>query len=238
MDEVQGVVGGAEGVSIVASRPWVWWATVICCVVGAALAGPEWLPLGWTREDGPVEWIGFTSLLTASILAFVAAWHQRPAHHPAMAASVLGAVLLFGAGEEISWGQRIFEVDTPEVLVDGNAQDELNLHNLADLQHKAVAGQLAIAGGGVLLALRGRRRWARVGLPFFAGYLMYRVTRGVAAVADWGPAGRNSEAAEVMLGFGLLALTAVLAADARRGSTAIGTPGGSRASHATSQRLH
>ena len=185
-------------------------------MVGAALAGPEWLPLTWTREDGPVEWIGFASFLAASVLALVAAWQLRAVHRPAVAAAALAAVLFFAAGEEISWGQRIFEVDTPEVLVDGNEQDELNLHNLVGLQHKAVAGQLAIAAGGLVLALLVPRRWARVGAPFFAGYLMYRATRGAAVIADWGPAGRDSEAAEVMLGFGLLALTAALVADVRR----------------------
>jgi hypothetical protein len=191
-----------------------WWATVVGCVVGVALAGPEWLPLSWTREDGPLEWTGFASFLAGSVLAFAAAWRLRPARRPAVAAAVLGTVLLFAAGEEISWGQRVFEVDTPEVLVDSNEQDELNLHNLAGLQHKAVAAQLAVAGIGLLLALR--VRWARVGAPFFAGYLMYRATRGVAAIAGWGPAGRNSEAAEVMLGFGLLALTTALVAHVRR----------------------
>ena len=35
-------------------------------------------------------------------------------------------------------------------------------------------------------------------------------------IADWGPASRDSEAAEVMLGFGLLALTAPLVADVDR----------------------
>jgi hypothetical protein len=150
-----------------------------------------------------------------------------------VAAGVLGAVLFFAAGEEISWGQRIFEVDTPRVLVDGNQQDELNLHNLAGLQHKAVAAQLALAGGGVLLALRVPRRWARVGMPFFAGYLMYRAMRGVAAIADWGPAGRNSEAAEVMLAFGLLTLTAALVADVRQGRAPASSAGGSRASPST-----
>lgn len=198
------------------ARTALWWATVICCVAGAALAAPEWLPLRWTREDGPIEWVGFASFLAASTLAFWAAWHLRPDRRPAVATAVLGAVLFFAAGEEISWGQRIFEVDTPDVLVDGNQQDELNLHNLAALQDKAIAGQLAFAAGGLLLARRVPRRWARVGAPFFAGYLLYRATRGVATIAHWGPAGRNSEAAEVMLGFGLLALTAALVADVRQ----------------------
>lgn len=191
-----------------------WAATGVCCLIGAALAGPEWLPLSWTREDGPLEWTGFALFLAGSVLAFAVAWRLRPALRPTVAAAVLGAVLLFAAGEEISWGQRVFEVETPAVLVDGNEQDELNLHNLAGLQHKMVAAQLAIAVTGLLLALR--VPWARVGAAFFAGYLMYRTTRGVAAIAGWGPAGRNSEAAELMLGFGLLALTTALFAHVRR----------------------
>lgn len=45
----------------------------------------------------------------------------------------LGLALLFffGAGEEISWGQRIFGFHTPEPLAQVNKQDEMNLHNLS-----------------------------------------------------------------------------------------------------------
>ena len=49
----------------------------------------------------------------------------------------LGLALLFffGAGEEISWGQRIFGFKTPEQLAQVNKQDELNLHNLSVLEN-------------------------------------------------------------------------------------------------------
>jgi hypothetical protein len=49
----------------------------------------------------------------------------------------LGLALLFffGAGEEISWGQRIFGFETPETLAQVNKQDELNLHNLSVLEN-------------------------------------------------------------------------------------------------------
>jgi hypothetical protein len=40
-------------------------------------------------------------------------------------------LFFFGAGEEISWGQRIFGFKTPEPLAQVNKQDELNLHNLS-----------------------------------------------------------------------------------------------------------
>jgi hypothetical protein len=199
------------------ARPLVrlWWMTAAGCALGVALAGPEWVPSGWTREDGPVEYAGFAAFLGASVLAFVAASGIRRAHRPALAAAVLGTVLLVAAGEEISWGQRLFGTETPAVLVDGNRQDELNLHNIDGLQQKAIIAQLAVAGAGVMVAWFVRRPWARSGVPFFAGYLAYRAARGVAVVAGWGPSGRNAEVAELVLALGLLALTAQLVADVR-----------------------
>jgi hypothetical protein len=44
---------------------------------------------------------------------------------------LLALVFFFGFGEEISWGQRIFGVQTPEPLREINEQGELNIHNLA-----------------------------------------------------------------------------------------------------------
>ncbi len=42
----------------------------------------------------------------------------------------LALFFFFGGGEEISWGQRIFNVQTPEALAEINAQEELNVHNI------------------------------------------------------------------------------------------------------------
>jgi hypothetical protein len=42
---------------------------------------------------------------------------------------LIATVLLFVAMEEISWGQRIFGWETPEVMKTLNTQDETNLHN-------------------------------------------------------------------------------------------------------------
>jgi hypothetical protein len=44
----------------------------------------------------------------------------------------LGLALLFfaGAGEEISWGQRMLGFETPEAISQVNRQEEFNLHNL------------------------------------------------------------------------------------------------------------
>ena len=42
----------------------------------------------------------------------------------------LGLFFLICAGEEISWGQRIFGIATPENIKEINAQGEINIHNL------------------------------------------------------------------------------------------------------------
>lgn len=42
----------------------------------------------------------------------------------------LALVFFFGAGEEISWGQRIFGFTTPESLIENNVQGETTIHNL------------------------------------------------------------------------------------------------------------
>jgi hypothetical protein len=42
----------------------------------------------------------------------------------------LSIILFFGAGEEISWGQRIFNFKTLESIKKENIQGELNIHNL------------------------------------------------------------------------------------------------------------
>ncbi len=42
----------------------------------------------------------------------------------------MSLIFLFGAGEEISWGQRLFDIESSEFFIENNAQKETNLHNL------------------------------------------------------------------------------------------------------------
>jgi hypothetical protein len=44
-------------------------------------------------------------------------------------------VMFFFMVEEVSWGQRIFDFDTPESFKKSNYQDEFNLHNYEYLSH-------------------------------------------------------------------------------------------------------
>jgi hypothetical protein len=43
---------------------------------------------------------------------------------------LFGLMFLFGAGEEIGWGQRIFDIPTPEFFMKYNVRQELSFHNL------------------------------------------------------------------------------------------------------------
>ena len=88
-----------------------------------------WIYWGLSAEDYPVE--TFTSVLffAAGLLLFVTARVERSFFRRWI--YILGGVaLVFVAGEEISWGQRIFGFPTPDFLMDLNAQDEVNVHNI------------------------------------------------------------------------------------------------------------
>lgn len=91
-----------------------------------------------TREDGPYEYAGaILFLFTAIVFAILAAkpglfkGKRRFYKYPEKRYYLLFMVLFFFAfGEEISWGQRIFNFEAPETLKELNVQGEFNLHNL------------------------------------------------------------------------------------------------------------
>lgn len=71
---------------------------------------------------------------------FAACTAYRLAHAKQQGLAVLFAVFacccLFAAGEEISWGQRLFEIGTPPELASINSQGELNVHDVVEAQGK------------------------------------------------------------------------------------------------------
>ncbi|NMO13629.1 hypothetical protein HPC49_31225 [Pyxidicoccus fallax] len=96
-------------------------------------------------EDGPVEMAGALGLgVTAAVFLFAAvrAWRSPEWRMRAPAFVALGLLFFLGAGEEISWGQRLFGWGTPEALAQVNVQQETNLHNLAFMKGWLDAGRL------------------------------------------------------------------------------------------------
>ncbi len=83
-------------------------------------------------EDGIVEWLTVVGLALTSLACLRRVFNlkgEKPKLFLFMTL-LLGLVFFFGAGEEISWGQRIFHIQSSEFFLQNNAQGETNLHNL------------------------------------------------------------------------------------------------------------
>ena len=86
----------------------------------------------YVLEDGLVEWSTFYLLLILMLTSWVKLgqlWSQRTWWFR-FCLLVAGFIFLFGAGEEISWGQRIFRWSAPQYFMENNTQQETTLHNL------------------------------------------------------------------------------------------------------------
>jgi len=87
----------------------------------------------FTQEDGVVENLTSLFLLAASFVSIFRAVRYRKAQKPGLwvfTAVMLAFLFFFAAGEEISWGQRIFGIQSSEFFLEHNKQAETNLHNL------------------------------------------------------------------------------------------------------------
>ena len=97
---------------------------------------------GWIAatipEDHYFEIVGASSLLITSLLFLYGFREARKTLDKSWISIAkqlvylgLAVLFFFGAGEEISWGQRIFGYQTPEQISEVNRQEEFNLHNLS-----------------------------------------------------------------------------------------------------------
>lgn len=83
------------------------------------------------KDDYLVEYTQFFLMIFSALLSFFLhrAWWKKEI--------ILGILffflaigLFFMAGEEISWGQRLFNLETPEKIAERNLQGELTIHNI------------------------------------------------------------------------------------------------------------
>jgi len=93
---------------------------------------PEYFKNTYVLEDGAIEWLTVFALLASALLMLLRAWSLKLVRTRLFLFTTVmaAAVFIFGAGEEISWGQRLFGIETPEWLAEKNKQSEMNLHNL------------------------------------------------------------------------------------------------------------
>lgn len=83
-------------------------------------------------EDGPAEYSTSLIYLIASFLTSAMLFRLYKQQKLGIVAGIIGlmaAAFFFVAMEEISWGQRIFEVSSPEFFQTHNNQGEITLHN-------------------------------------------------------------------------------------------------------------
>jgi hypothetical protein len=185
--------------------------------LGIALIDIDYFENEFSAEDRLVEYV------TAIALLFAAAFQMRKVvlgtfRFPTYIGALFTAfVLFFGAGEELSWGQRIFNWQSTTFFLENNAQEETNLHNLmlGDLKiNKLIFGQLltvAMTCYYLLLPFfRVRNRFLdklmlRSGVPFPS---LRHSTFFIAsyAIVFLIPSERKWEVAELLLAISLLAI--------------------------------
>ena len=88
-----------------------------------------------TSEDNVIENLSAVLLFLCSVFFLISFFHARKSPlkiPPWLTYGLLMFSIAFSliAGEEISWGQRILEIATPDYLSSLNEQDELNFHNI------------------------------------------------------------------------------------------------------------
>jgi hypothetical protein len=117
------------------------------------------------EEDGVFEWVSFVFFALTGIFSLMLASRLRKLKHPwqALLFLLFGLAMLFAAGEEITWGQRIFNWETPEAVQEINNQDETNLHNIEGVLDTLNLIMLAMGLYGVFASFVSRRlkpeRW-------------------------------------------------------------------------------
>jgi hypothetical protein len=98
------------------------------------------------KEDSPVEYLQFFILLIGSVGSCILAYTFTRERNRFLAVIflILGVLLFFVAGDEISWGQRLLHIQTPEQLALANTQEELTFHNLRSLEGFVSIGYILI----------------------------------------------------------------------------------------------
>lgn len=169
------------------------------------------------QEDHWLEWATVWAFLLAAAAAAWAAHHQWWRHRRVPWFLLgLGLFCVFVAGEEISWGQRLFGFTPPEYFLTDNFQQELNVHNIVASDLRQLAFQLIVLGYGVVLPLAAAipatgRFLAKLAVVAPPPTLMPAFAATAAFYAAY-PFEYAGEWAELMLGVGLLT---AIAANAR-----------------------
>ncbi|MGH6831756.1 MAG: hypothetical protein ACRECM_01845 [Methyloceanibacter sp.] len=191
------------------------------------------------REEGAVEKLTAILLFLSALFALIAAFRVPETLRWARPFLVLlSAFSALMALEEISWGQRIFDIEPSAFFQQHSDQKEINLHNVvqrylkqsgfAVTKTRQIAAIVLLVYGVVLPVLSAfapMRSWlrkCRVVVPppalmpgFFAGALL--------AWFDW-PTGREEELGELLFSLGFVLLVPLWRLQQRYAADAASSP--------------
>ena len=142
---------------------WLWLPFVpLALIVVSQLVDRDFYAHWVDVKEGSIEWATVLVLLVG-VWAGVNAlrhWHSLPNVWLRRWLLLVTLGTFYYCGEEISWGQKIWNWESPEWLKDINRQEETNLHNIKSWFNEKPRGalELWILVGGVIMNLRRRRR--------------------------------------------------------------------------------
>jgi len=106
----------------------------------------------FTKEDALAENLSFFFYLVAGLIILFATARNTHPQARGVLPVLLGLFFIVVAGEEISWGQRILDFNTPDAMLESNTQGEFNFHNLEVFdKHEGMLNQHTLLNIFVLL---------------------------------------------------------------------------------------
>lgn len=120
---------------IIRSLPWMFFGLMITISFW-----PFDYFLHLVKEDKPIEYLQVVILLlgvTLLVPKIISAYKKRDFEKMAVML-LLCASFLFISGDEISWGQRILNVETPDYFLEKNRQLEIGVHNFHSIETATV----------------------------------------------------------------------------------------------------
>ena len=126
------------------------------------------------HEDSLLEWLSVVAWIVGLVAAVLVAWRTRGLERVLWILFALAC--LAAAGEELSWGQRLFDYGTPDAFRDSDKQEEAALHNLSWAESPTRLAIIAVSVAGAV-APWFTRRVPRFLVPAFAVSALYEVVR-------------------------------------------------------------
>ncbi|WP_142850041.1 hypothetical protein [Telmatospirillum sp. J64-1] len=136
---------------------WLWLPLGALAITLILRAWDEAVYVWWINDElGPGENLTAALFFISALLAGVMARTLYRARMPIIGGGfiLLAVAAFFVCGEEMSWGQHLFQWSTPEWVGELNKQNETNLHNMAeralDQKPRAVMAILALLFGAIV----------------------------------------------------------------------------------------